>query len=78
MSANDVLLDNVLETITVLKYKHHNTFNFIVADKHIAPTPDTQRDYVYSQYHSIKHTSKQPTSINWIKQLPVAAAEDII
>lgn len=78
MTHNEVLLDNVLETITVLKYKHHNTYNFIVADKHLAPTQKQQLDYVYEQYHKIKHTSKQPTSINWIKHLPVAAAEDVL
>lgn len=74
----DPIDDNTLEMITILKYKHNNTYNFIIADKYIASTADRQRDYVYEQYHDIKHTSNKPTSINWIKQLPVSAAEDII
>lgn len=70
--------DNVLEMITILKYKHNNAYNFIVADKYIAPTAKEQEDYVYEQYHKIKHTSKKPTELCWIKQLPVAAADDLI
>lgn len=78
MTFNENIQEDVLETITVLKYKHHNTYNFIVADKHIVPTQKQQLDYVYEQYHKIKHTTTQPTSICWIKHIPTAAAEDVI